>query len=136
VNSTAKPSLVPATNQLISNVQGRIVCAQGAENEMLVCRLFGLSVAVPAMLVVAGCAAPGVQAPPPSWVASVPADAPPRPAVLPPFPDLYEQPPSRATRLMSEQEQAEVEAQLNAARTKVDAQADALQKERAGGSRR
>jgi hypothetical protein len=59
-----------------------------------------------------------------------PADAPPRAAEQAPFPNVYDTPPPRPAKLATEEEQAKIEAELTAIRNKVNAQADALEKER------
>ena len=82
----------------------------------------------------AGCgASTGTQ--PQPWIGGLPPDAPPRAAIQPPFPDVYDVPARRPTKLMSEQEQARTQAELGALRHKVNTQADALERERTGGNR-
>ena len=83
-----------------------------------------------AALGVAGCGSSvGTQVP--AWAGGLPPDAPQRGTARPQFPDVYDIPPRRPTRLMTEQEQASIEAELIAARNRVNRQADALERENA-----
>jgi hypothetical protein len=88
----------------------------------------GTPMLLAAALAVAGCGSvPGTT---PVAIGSLPPDAPPAPAEPAPFPNVYDVPPARPAKLMTEDEQARVEAELTALRKKVDSRADALEKEK------
>jgi hypothetical protein len=62
-------------------------------------------------------------------IGSLPADAPPAPAEQRPFPHVYDLPPARPAKLITEEEQARLEAELTSLRRKVNSRADALEKD-------
>ena len=94
---------------------------------MPVPRLFGPSLALAVTLAIVGCS--GIDARNPSWL-SAPPEAPPRPEVQPAFPSVYETPAPRPTKLMSEQELATTEADLAAARDRVNAAQKRIDRDR------
>jgi len=97
---------------------------------MPVLRLSGALLAFSASLVVAGCGS-SVSTGVPTWAGGLPQDAPARAAAPPVFPDVYDVPPPRATRPMTAEEQAKLQAELTALRRRVNAQADALERQQA-----
>jgi hypothetical protein len=94
---------------------------------MPVCRLLAAPLALAAAFGMSACGSVGTQIPP--SLGGLPPEAPPRPAVQSQFPNVYDTPPVRPAKLMSEQEQAKTEAELAAVRNRVNATAEALQKE-------
>lgn len=102
---------------------------------MLVPRLLGMPLVLSAVLAIAGCGSSvGTGIPP--WAGGMPPDAPARAAVPAPYPNVYDIPPGRPTKLISESEQARIEAELAAIRSRVSAQANALEKEQTGEKKR
>lgn len=94
-------------------------------------RSFGISLAFAAALGSAGCGSvAGVNGS--GLIGDLPPEAPAREAVQAPYPDIYATPPPRDAKLVSESEQARIEAELAASRQKVQAQAEALRRERIG----
>jgi hypothetical protein len=75
----------------------------------------------------------GTQIPPSAG--GLPPGAPAQAAVQPPFPNVYVVPPPRPTKLITEEEQARLEAELTAIRSKVNAQAGVSESERSPGDR-
>lgn len=96
---------------------------------MCIPRLLSPALALFAALGMAGCGSSlGTQIP--HSAGGLPPDAPPGPAVQQPSPDVYDVPPPRPTKLISEEEQAKLEAELTAVRNKVNAQAGVRQTDR------
>jgi hypothetical protein len=86
------------------------------------------SLALAATLALAACGtAPGVNLP--QWAGGLPADAPAASAKPPPYPNVYDLPPARATKPIPVSEQERLEAELTATRKKINARADRLQKQ-------
>ena len=94
-------------------------------------RLLGISLALTAALGVAACGSSSVGTQVPAWAGGLPPGAPQRAAVQPPFPNLNDRPPARPAKLMSEQEQTRLEAELATVRDRVNRQTETLQKESA-----
>ena len=95
-------------------------------------RFAGTLLTLVASLAVAGCGSSlGTQMP----FGGLPSEAPPRAAVQPAYPHVYDTPPPRETRLATEKEQMAIEAELAALRKKVNARADALEREETGSRR-
>jgi hypothetical protein len=89
-------------------------------------RFAGVLLTLVATLAVAGCGSSlGTQAP----FGGPPPEALPRAAVQPAYPHVYDTPPARENKLATEQEQAAIEAELAALRKKLNARADALERE-------
>jgi hypothetical protein len=84
---------------------------------------------IAATLALAGCSSTVVDAIP-NWVGGEPADAPARPATTAEYPPVNDRPPPRDAKLITEQEQAKLEGELNAARAKQAAAALETQKDR------
>lgn len=122
--------LLPSNSVLIGWVKR--IC-DGAVQVMQAERFAGmLLLALAAAVAVAGCASSlGTQLP----FGGLPPDAPSRAAVQPAYPQVYDIPPARETKLATEQEQAAIEAELAALRKKLNARADALEREGAGSRR-
>ena len=100
---------------------------------MVLSRLIGAPILLATALAVAGCGSvPGTT---PVAIGSLPPDAPARPAEQAPFPNVYDAPPARPAKLMTEEEQARLEAELTALRKRVNSRADALEKEKVGDNR-
>jgi len=96
-------------------------------------RLIGVSLALAAALMATGCGSvPGTT---PAAIGGLPPGAPPQPTEQPPFPFVYDLPPARPAKLITEQEQARLEAELTALRRRVNIRGDAIEKERIGGNR-
>jgi hypothetical protein len=95
---------------------------------MSVRRVLGPPLALAALFGLAGCGGASLGTNVPTWAGGLPADAPSGAAEQPPFPNVYDTPPARPTRLMSEQEQAKTEAELAAIRNKVEGQPDGKQR--------
>ena len=99
---------------------------------MQVPRSAGLLATLAATLAVAGCgSSPGTQVP----FGGLPPETPPPSTVQSAYPNVFDTPPPRETKLATEQEQAAIEAELAAIRNKLNTQAGALEKEQ-GGKRR
>jgi hypothetical protein len=95
-------------------------------------RFAGVLLTVVAPFAVAGCGSSlGTQVP----FGGLPPESPPRAAVQPAYPHVYDTPPPRETKLATAQEQAAIEAELAALRKKVNARADALEREETGSRR-
>jgi hypothetical protein len=78
-------------------------------------------------LAVTGCgSSPGTQVP----FGGLPPEAPPASTAQPAYPNVYDVPPARETKLATEQEQAAIEAELAAIRDKLNKQAGTLEKDR------
>ena len=89
-------------------------------------RIAAILLCLTAMFAVAGCGSlPGTQTP----FGGLPPEAPPRAAVQSPYPNVYDLPPPRETKLATEQEQTAIEAELVAIRNKLNAQADTPEKQ-------
>jgi len=101
---------------------------------MPVSRLMSTPLALVAALGIAGCGS-SVGTRVPTWAGGLPPEAPAPAAVQAVFPDVHDIPPPRPAKLITEQEQARIEAELAAIRTKMNTQAGTLQKERARDSR-
>jgi hypothetical protein len=98
---------------------------------MPVSRLLGPPLALATVLGVGGCGSSiGTSVPP--WAGGVPPEAPQRAEVQAPYPNIQDSPVPRPTKLISETEQAKIEAELTAIRNKTSAQSGASQKERTG----
>ena len=98
---------------------------------MPISRLLGPPLALVATLGVGGCGSSiGTSVPP--WAGGVPPGAPQRAEVQAPYPNVQDPPVPRPTKLISEPEQARIEAELMAIRNKNNAQSGAPQKERTG----
>ena len=99
---------------------------------MILSRLIGAPMLLTAALAVAGCGSvPGTT---PVAMGSLPPDAPARPAEQAPFPNVYDAP-ARPAKLMTEEEQTRLEAELTALRKRVNSRADGLEKEKIGDNR-
>jgi hypothetical protein len=97
-----------------------------ADFAMPLLQLFRTALTILAALGIAACSSTGgTQSA--NWIGGPPPDAPPRAAVQPPFPNVYDVPRPRPARLMSDQERAQAETELKAARDKVNAQSGAVQ---------
>lgn len=90
--------------------------------------------ALAAALAIAGCGS-SIGSQVPTWAGGASRDVPQRTPAQPTFPDIHHSPPARPTKLISEQEQARIQAELAAIRDKVNAQSGALQKQRTGTNR-
>lgn len=100
---------------------------------MVLSRLIAAPMFLAAALAVAGCGSvPGTT---PIAIGSLPADAPARPAEQAPFPNVYDEPPARPAKLMTEEEQTRLQAELTALRKRVNSRADGLEKEKLGDNR-
>ena len=97
-------------------------------------RLLGALLALAAAPGLAGCGA-SVGDSVPTWAGGLPPATPARASAPPPYPDVDDIPPPRQVELISQPEQAEIEAELMAIRRKANAQAEALRKEQSGGDR-
>ena len=98
-------------------------------------RLLGVLLAHVAVLGAAGCGSLGSDSGIAGLGGGPPPDAPERAAVQPPYPNVYDVPPPREAKLIPAAEQNKIEAELAASRQRVNAQGDALQKERIGTDR-
>jgi hypothetical protein len=100
---------------------------QGAKDIMRLRRLLDVPLVLAAALAAAGCGSvPGAN---PAMIGSLPPDAPAAPAEQRPFPHVYDIPPARPAKLITEEEQARLEAELTALRRRVNSRADALEKD-------
>ena len=102
---------------------------------MPVARLSGLVLTLGAAMAAAGCGSVPGSTGTPTAFGSPPPNAPAAPAEQPPFPHVYDQPPPRPAKLITEEEQARLEAELTALRKRVNGRADALEKEKIGDNR-
>ena len=87
--------------------------------------------ALPAALSAAGCTSPGTGLP--AWAGGEPAGLPAPPATPTSYPDVHDMPPPRATKPMSEAEQARIEGELTALRNRINAEGEAAQHGRPAG---
>ena len=91
-------------------------------------RLAALLAAFVAALAAGGCSSSLVDSVP-TWAGGESPDTPARPATPPQYPPVNDRPPARATKLISEEEEAKLEHQLTAARDNQAAQAKKLKKD-------
>jgi hypothetical protein len=89
-----------------------------------------------AVLPMAGCGSNlGTNVPP--WAGGEPPGLPPpATAAATDYPNVYDVPPKRRTKLISEAEQSKLQADLNALRNHVSAEGDAAQREKASEQRK
>jgi hypothetical protein len=72
----------------------------------------------------------------PTWAGGEPPGLPPATAATADYPNVYDVPPKRRTKLISEAEQTKLQADLNALRNHVSAEGDAAQREKASEQRK